>query len=75
VGSCQRSGIEDLVSDCAVAAGMTAICFTEEAIAGWDTELVWRSGTRLFEGLRLPQRLERSMKARPYPLCSLSRSD
>jgi hypothetical protein len=27
VGACQRSGIEDLVSDCAVAAGMTAICF------------------------------------------------
>ena len=28
-GACQRSGIEDLVSDCAVAAGMTAICFYE----------------------------------------------
>ena len=27
VGACQRSGIADLVSDCAVAAGMTAICF------------------------------------------------
>jgi hypothetical protein len=27
VGACQRRGIEDLVSDCAVVAGMTAICF------------------------------------------------
>ena len=33
-GSCQRSGIEDLVSDCAVAAGMTAICFYEGSNCG-----------------------------------------
>ena len=46
VGACQRSGIEDLVSDCAVAAGMTAICFYGGSNCGLGHAAAFRSCRR-----------------------------